>query len=84
MLILARKVNESVIIGGNITVTVTEIRGEKVRLGFTASREIEIDRKEIYDAKQRERSLSYNTRRQRIIKESDPRQQGADQDTPIQ
>lgn len=47
MLILSRKRNESIIIGGGITVTVVEIRGDKVRLGIEAPREIDVHREEV-------------------------------------
>ncbi len=47
MLVLSRKSDEQIIIGGNITVTVLEIRGGKVRLGFDAPKEIPIHRAEI-------------------------------------
>lgn len=53
MLVLARKKNESIVIelpGGNITVTVAEIRGDKVRLGFVAPKEVPIHRQEVHDA----------------------------------
>ncbi len=49
MLVLSRKKNESIIIDGSITVTVVEIRGDKVRLGISAPRDIPIHREEIYD-----------------------------------
>ena len=50
MLILSRKVNEEIIIDGGIVVMVVEIRGDKVRLGITAPREITVHRKEIAEA----------------------------------
>ncbi|MBW3543845.1 MAG: carbon storage regulator CsrA [Planctomycetes bacterium] len=50
MLVLSRKKDESVILGDNITVTVIEIRGDKVRLGFDHPREMSVHRKEIHDA----------------------------------
>lgn len=49
MLVLSRKFSEKVLIGDNITVTVVEIRGDKVRLGFDAPQEIEIVRPEAID-----------------------------------
>lgn len=50
MLVLSRKPNESIVIGGNVTVTVVEIRGDKVRLAFQAPNDIPIHRQEVYDA----------------------------------
>ena len=49
MLVLSRKRDEQVCIGDNISVTVIDIRGDKVRLGFEAPREIRVDRREIRD-----------------------------------
>ena len=48
MLVLSRKVGEQVFIGDDVCVTVVAVQGEKIRLGFTAPREISIHRKEIY------------------------------------
>lgn len=50
MLVLSRKKNESVVVGNEVTVTVVEIRGDKVRLGFTAPKQVSIHRQEIHDA----------------------------------
>jgi carbon storage regulator len=50
MLVLSREKDQEVVIGNNvIVVTVVEIRGDKVRLGFTAPREIPIVRRELLD-----------------------------------
>ena len=49
MLVLTRKVGEKVIIDHNICITVVDIRGERVRLGFTAPRETVVDRQEIHE-----------------------------------
>lgn len=54
MLVLSRKKNESVVIDDRIVLTVVEIRGDKVRLGIEAPREVPVHRKEIYDAIQNE------------------------------
>jgi len=48
MLVLTRKVNEAIIIAGDIRVVVAEVRGEAVRLGVEAPREVRIDREEIH------------------------------------
>lgn len=50
MLVLSRKKDESIIINQNITITVVEIRGDKVRLGIEAPKEIPVHRREVYDA----------------------------------
>jgi carbon storage regulator len=47
MLVLTRKIGESIIIGGGIKVTVTSIDGNKVRLGIEAPPEVRIDREEV-------------------------------------
>ncbi len=50
MLVLSRKKNESIVINDNIVVTVIDIRGDKVRLGFEAPNDVPIHRKEVYEA----------------------------------
>jgi carbon storage regulator len=50
MLVFSRKKNEQIIIDGNIVITVVEIRGDKVRLGIEAPKEVPVHRREIYDA----------------------------------
>jgi carbon storage regulator len=50
MLVLSRKKNESIVINDDITVTVVEIRGDKVRLGIVAPKEIPVHRQEVHDA----------------------------------
>jgi carbon storage regulator len=54
MLVLTRKKDESVIVGGNIEVKILEVRGDQVSLGFAAPREIPIYRKEVFEAIQEE------------------------------
>jgi carbon storage regulator len=56
MLVLNRRLNERIVIdGGRIVITVVEILGCKVRIGFEAAQDVIIDREEIYWDKQRER-----------------------------
>ncbi len=55
MLVLTLKKNESIIIGDSIKLTVLEIRGDKVRLGIEAPKEIPVHRQEVYEAIQRDR-----------------------------
>ena len=50
MLVLSRKKNESIVINNDIIVTVVEIRGDKVRLGIVAPKEVPVHRQEVYEA----------------------------------
>jgi len=54
MLILSRKKNESIVINDDVTVTVVEIRGDKVWLGIDAPKEVPVHRREVYDAIRRQ------------------------------
>ena len=57
MLVLSRKKDEKIIIGDSITLMVVEIRGDKVRLGIEAPKEVSVHREEVYEAIKRERSM---------------------------
>ena len=50
MLVLSRKKNESIVINNDVIVTVVEIRGDKVRLGIVAPKDVPVHRQEVYDA----------------------------------
>jgi len=50
LLILSRRTSESIIIGENIIVMVVQIRGDKVRLGIEAPREVSVNRHEVHEA----------------------------------
>ena len=54
MLVLSRQRDETIMIGDDVEITVVDIRGDKVRLGITAPRQIQVHRKEVYDAIKRE------------------------------
>lgn len=56
MLVLSRKANESIVINHDITIVVVEIRGDKVRLGVEAPREVPVHRREVYDAIERQKA----------------------------
>ena len=58
MLVLSRKRNESVVINDQIVVTVIEVRGDKVRLGIQAPRDVPIHRSEVMAAIQRAQEVS--------------------------
>ena len=50
MLVLTRKVGESIVIGDNIEITVIETKGEQIKLGIKAPKEVDIHRKELLEA----------------------------------
>ena len=50
MLVLSRRPNESIVINDKIVITVIEIRGDKVRLGIEAPRDVPVHRSEVYEA----------------------------------
>jgi carbon storage regulator len=58
MLVLSRRNGERIVIDGNITVTVVEIRGNQVRLGIEAPKEVPVWRGELVLAAARERELA--------------------------
>ncbi len=53
MLVLSRKKNESIVINNDITIVVVDIRGDKVRLGVDAPKEVPVHRQEVFNAIQR-------------------------------
>lgn len=62
MLVLTRKVNQSIVIGEGIEVVVLEVRGEQVRLGIRAPRDVAVHRKEIFEQIQSENVAAQETR----------------------
>lgn len=54
MLVLSRQRDEVIKIGDDIEITVVDIRGDKVRLGITAPKDVAVHRKEVYEAIRRE------------------------------
>ena len=61
MLVLSRQRDESIIIADNIKITIVDIRGDKVRLGIDAPKEIPVHRQEVFDAIQRENEKQSET-----------------------
>jgi carbon storage regulator len=55
MLVLSRQKDESIIIGDDVEVVIVDVRGDKVRLGITAPKNITVHRREVYEAIQREK-----------------------------
>jgi carbon storage regulator len=56
MLVLSRQKDESIMIGDDVEVTIVDVRGDKVRLGITAPKEIPVHRMEVYEAIKREKN----------------------------
>lgn len=54
MLVLSRKVNERIVINGNIIITVVRIRGDQVRIGVDAPKDVTVHRQEVADEIARE------------------------------
>ena len=58
MLILTRKVGETLMIGDEVTVTVLGVKGNQVRIGVNAPKEVSVHREEIYDRIKKEQDYS--------------------------
>ncbi len=58
MLILSRKLNEKIVIGDGVVVSIIEIRGDQVKLGIDAPKTVKVFRQEVYDAIQEENRLA--------------------------
>ena len=54
MLVLTRRIDEALIIDGNITITILDIKGRQARIGIDAPKDISIDREEIHERKRHE------------------------------
>jgi carbon storage regulator len=51
MLVLTRKSNQSIVIGDDIVITVLEVRGDQIRIGITAPRDVQVHREEVWIAR---------------------------------
>ena len=54
MLVLSRQRDQSIMIGDDIEITIVDVRGDKVRVGINAPRQVSVHRKEVYEAIRRE------------------------------
>jgi len=63
MLVLSRKKNESIIIGDNIEIVVVDVKGEQVKIGIKAPREVSVHRAEVYEEIQNENLAASNVKK---------------------
>lgn len=84
MLVLSRKRDESIVINNDITITVVEIRGDKVRLGVEAPREVPVHRREVYDAIHKEKAREDQIIRNVALRTEQEAQVQRDTDKPVQ
>jgi carbon storage regulator len=64
MLVLSRQKDESIMIGDDVEITIVDVRGDKVRLGIAAPKDIPVHRREVYDAIQREKTEQKEAKKQ--------------------
>lgn len=76
MLVLSRQRDETIMIGDDVEVTVVDIRGDKVRLGITAPKEITVHRKEVYEAIKRENRAAAQVKPEDLTTAATPRTTG--------
>lgn len=70
MLVLSRKMDEVIMIGDDIAITVVEVRGDKVRLGIDAPKGVPVHRKEVYDTIKKERER-HDASQEKTVKHRD-------------
>lgn len=58
MLILTRKLNEKLVIGDGIVISIIEVRGDQVKIGIEAPKSVKVFRQEVYDAIQEQNRLA--------------------------
>ena len=68
MLVLARKRDQSIVIGDDVEVTIVDVHGDQVKLGITAPRHIPVHRKEIYEEIQRENIRAAQSKAEELLK----------------
>ncbi|MDR2404513.1 MAG: carbon storage regulator CsrA [Spirochaetaceae bacterium] len=62
MLILSRKINEKIMIGDDIAISIIEIRGDQVRIGVNAPKSVKVFRQEVFDAIRTENKAAAESR----------------------
>ena len=61
MLVLTRRANQSIVVGGDVVITVLEVRGDQVRLGIKAPRHVSVHREEVHAAIEQENRRAAST-----------------------
>lgn len=59
MLVLSRKVGDEIVIDGNIRITITSVKGDRVRVGIKAPAEVVVDRAEVHEKRQEWADIAY-------------------------
>ena len=72
MLVLSRKKDEKIMIGENISIMVVEIRGDKVRLGIEAPRDVSVHRQEVFEAIKRREQGDESGTAVDVVQDADP------------
>jgi len=72
MLVLSRKKDESIVINNDIKIVVVEIRGDKVRLGVEAPKEVPVHRQEVFEAIARGETVEVDADKVRSVEDSLP------------
>jgi carbon storage regulator len=61
MLILTRRIGETLMVGDEVTITVLGVKGNQVRIGINAPKDLAVHREEIYEKIQREKDDAFNS-----------------------
>lgn len=69
MLALTRKKGESLVINNNVEITILEIRGDQIKIGISAPKEVPIYRKEVYDQIQEENKTALKSGNVKALKD---------------
>ena len=78
MLVLSRQRDESIMIGDDVEIIIVDVRGDKVRLGITAPKDIPVHRREIYDAIKREKDGTTESKEQEKEMQKKPADQNSE------
>lgn len=62
MLVLTRKLNESIMVGDDVKITIVDVKGDQVKLGITAPRQVAVHREEVYREIRKENQLAADSR----------------------